>query len=190
MHEITNMGDEVFKISGFSNMYILRDCGIVIDTGFIRERQSYEDAIKTLIPLEDIKIVLYTHLHLDHCGNAKLFKNASHYASEESISTFKENPFGTVLDRQAFLELQEVNLIPIGDFNHEAFKIVSTPGHTKGSICYLYKGKYLFSGDTLFYNGYVGRTDLPTSIPQKMDASLEILQNMKFEVLCPGHDYM
>jgi glyoxylase-like metal-dependent hydrolase (beta-lactamase superfamily II) len=43
-----------------------------------------------------------------------------------------------------------------------SIKVIHTPGHTEGSLCFLLKsGKknYLFTGDTLFVNG-VGRPDL------------------------------
>ena len=39
------------------------------------------------------------------------------------------------------------------------FKVLLTPGHSSGSVCYLCCGKVLFSGDTLFA-GCIGRTDL------------------------------
>ena len=38
-------------------------------------------------------------------------------------------------------------------------KVISTPGHTKGSSCFLIDGK-LFTGDTLFYGSY-GNTSFP-----------------------------
>ncbi len=55
--------------------------------------------------------------------------------------------------------------IDLGDGYY--FEIVHTPGHTKGSSCFLLKRAdekeplLLFSGDTLFM-GSIGRSDLPT----------------------------
>ena len=40
------------------------------------------------------------------------------------------------------------------------FKVLLTPGHSAGGVCYLCNGKVLFSGDTLFA-GCIGRSDMP-----------------------------
>lgn len=48
-------------------------------------------------------------------------------------------------------------------FGEEQLKVIETPGHTPGSICLLYKkGKdtIVFTGDTIFAHGGIGRTDL------------------------------
>jgi len=72
-------------------------------------------------------------------------------------------------------------------------KIVRVPGHTRGSVAFLdEKRKLLFSGDTLFTNDIIGRTDLPNSIPEKMDESVAKLVKMIEDdklLLCPGHGY-
>lgn len=68
------------------------------------------------------------------------------------------------------------------------FKVLHTPGHTKGSICLLdEKEKILFSGDTMFCGSY-GRTDLGGSL-EDMKASLNRLLCLDPEtVVLSGHD--
>ena len=55
-------------------------------------------------------------------------------------------------------------------------KVLHTPGHTPGSVCYEIEGE-LFTGDTLFEYGW-GRTDLPGGSEAQMEASLKRLMPM------------
>ena len=55
-------------------------------------------------------------------------------------------------------------------------KVLHTPGHTPGSVCYEI-GEHLFTGDTLFDFGW-GRTDLPGGSEEQMEASLRRLMPM------------
>jgi len=69
------------------------------------------------------------------------------------------------------------------------FKIISTPGHTKGGCCYYFpNAAKLFSGDTLF-NGSVGRTDLPNGNHHQLLTSIKqnILPLPPETVVYPGH---
>lgn len=50
-------------------------------------------------------------------------------------------------------------------------EIIATPGHSKGSCCYLVEGN-LFSGDTLFYEE-IGRCDLPTGSFKEIEHSIK-----------------
>lgn len=52
-------------------------------------------------------------------------------------------------------------------------KIINTPGHTPGGVCFLINGD-IFTGDTLF-SGSIGRTDLPGGDYETLMNSLQIL---------------
>ena len=105
------------------------------------------------------------------------------YNEEISLAYFinMKNP-----ELEADSRVDDGDLIHIGNLE---FKIISTPGHTKGGISlYCEKERLVFSGDTMF-SGTWGRTDLPTgsggtiirSILDKLlvlDGSMEVF---------PGH---
>jgi len=72
------------------------------------------------------------------------------------------------------------------------FTAFHTPGHTRGSVCFLLEvdgeAPILFSGDHLF-RGSVGRTDLPGGSHEQLLASMaEKILPMADEVrVLPGH---
>lgn len=91
---------------------------------------------------------------------------------------------------EAFADAKVYSSNNIQDLNkkYPQFKIYKTPGHTKKDIVILY-GDVLFSGDVIFDKDhyYVGRTDLPESIPDEMEKSLELVKKIPYKILCPGH---
>lgn len=168
---ITKIKTNVWKLS-FSSFgsYIylvkLKDKNILIDTGSPENIPELEQDLKELdLTTEDIDIVILTHNHWDHTGGVILFLNAQFYASKKD---FGEN-------------LKDIHKIDIPEF-----KIIDTPGHSRGGVCILYKD-VLFSGDTIFHRGTIGRTDLPGSSEKQMKESLEKLSKIKYKILCPGH---
>ena len=71
---------------------------------------------------------------------------------------------------------------------HLKIKIIHTPGHTPGSVCYLAQTA-VFTGDTLFV-GECGRVDLPGSSAEALYESLRALAELPPEtVIYPGHSY-
>ena len=75
------------------------------------------------------------------------------------------------------------------DFLGEEWKVLFTPGHTGGGVCYYLKDqKMLFSGDTLFDQS-VGRTDLPTGSGRAIiDSVTRVLFALPDDVMVyPGH---
>ena len=148
---------------------------ILIDTSSKENEKELIDSLKELnLETKDIDIVILTHAHYDHIENKDLFSNAKIYAN-----------FNESIERDHSRKKLK-NLIKIKNQPIKEFKIYDAPGHTPEDIVILY-GNVLFSGDVIFHNGYIGRTDFPESDENKMKNSLEFLKSLNFEVLCPGH---
>jgi glyoxylase-like metal-dependent hydrolase (beta-lactamase superfamily II) len=153
------------------NTYILynaeNEC-CIIDPGcyFPEERER----LKTDIEKTGLKpvMLLNTHCHLDHVfGNkyvAEQWKLPLHlHRNEKQVLDFAPisganwgMPFENYTGPMVYLE--EGQVIRIGQ---EELEILSTPGHSPGSISFYHRaGGFVISGDALF-NGSIGRTDLP-----------------------------
>ena len=145
--------------------------------------------------------VLLTHCHFDHITGilpiVEKFPNTKIAASEidaPEIGYGKINQFA--LQNMGLLSLAETlekqpapNLLLDDGDDFYGWKVLLTPGHTKGSIClYNEKENELISGDTVFFNGY-GRTDLPGGNEKEMMESLSRLEKIlqKGADLFPGH---
>lgn len=186
---IQKINDEVYKVSFDSNIYYIKPLNLIIDSGNFQEKAIIEKELSSFVDLSTIKIVIFTHFHYDHIGNFNLFPNAKYYAHKDEIAYFEKDKEGAVLNT-VILKKFTPKIINISRLKlPERYQIIHTPGHTCGSICILdTQKKVLFSGDTVFYDGH-GRTDLPNSCPQKMEESLDLIADLDFETLCPGHDY-
>ncbi|WP_281175377.1 MBL fold metallo-hydrolase [Methanogenium cariaci] len=68
-------------------------------------------------------------------------------------------------------------------------KVLHTPGHTPpGSIClWDPEGENLISGDTVFSDGGVGRTDFPGGSQEALVESLDRLAGYDVQAIWPGH---
>jgi len=125
------------------------------------------------------KYIINTHFHLDHTfANQKIkekFKKVKIliHEAEEEFFHFKPDKL-----------LKERDKIKIGG---ALLEVLHTPGHTKGSICLL-GDKFIFTGDTLFEDGY-GRTDLAGGSQNDLEQSLRKLKGfLKPEMIVyPGH---
>lgn len=175
-----------------SYVYLLKKEKILIDTSSSENRDELLEDLKQLnVNVDDIKIVLLTHLHWDHIGNIILFKKAKVYASFIEIEDFQQNKnyFGPSGE---FDDLNKIKILPLSALKIQNIKVIETPGHTRGSVCFFMpKEQVLFSGDTIFGQNKiitgVGRTDLPTSVPEQLQKNIDKLRKLKFKILCSGH---
>jgi len=174
-----------------SNVYLIDiDVPTMIDLGSKEFSRSLVRGLKEIgYSPSDIRKVIYTHLHFDHIGDPSVFKNAEFFASQTEIDDLQNNRIGAffaLFGTNPNALLKGIELKPIKSSSR--FTVIETPGHTRGSICIWAKEKkILFTGDTLFANNILGRTDLPNSAPENYEDSLKRLARFNYRILCPGH---
>ena len=170
--------------------FLVNDLGeaVVIDCG-----ESYKKVKQTEADLNvKIKAVLLTHAHFDHAGSAKKLQDdgAKIYVSKLDARKLKNDDnlgaeFGRKFDHLTpDYTFDDQDLLPVCGIN---FKVIATPGHTDGSVCFLVDNM-LFTGDTLFY-GTVGRTDFKSGSREDMVLSVKKLFALSGNYsVYPGHD--
>ena len=136
-----------------------------------------------------VKKLILTHCHFDHVIYANLIKKkygAKIYASEKCALNLKKPKVSNPLLEWEFEIVEVDEIIKDGDKIGD-LAVLETPGHTDGSIClYHPEKKILFSGDTLFHEGF-GRTDLPTGNEKKLICSLERIKKINPLHVFSGH---
>lgn len=161
------------------NCYIVFDenkDALVIDPG--------DEADKILAEIDKngvtVSKIVLTHGHFDHTSavpevkaktGAEVLISEKDFDMTNSAKLSLAGPFG--IGYTPFVcdtKLKEGDTITVGTMS---YKIIETPGHTKGSIC-LIGEDVIFSGDTLFL-GSCGRTDFPGGSFAEMKASLKRL---------------
>ena len=152
----------------------------------------------------ELSRILMTHSHPDHTGGApgiirhSKAQVAAHH--EDAHHTLHQAhtisymgifasldlpiPFMKRLSLDSIIE--ENDVIPVAG----GIRVLHTPGHTAGSVCYLLEREgLLFSGDTIFSDyGRVSRSmPFPGSDAEQYRLSLERLTALDFDILCGGH---
>jgi glyoxylase-like metal-dependent hydrolase (beta-lactamase superfamily II) len=138
---------------------------------------------------------LLTHGHADHIGALNKLLTAHPapalmhaedqrwaFTERNQIPPFYPAQYPPPATLQGITDGEELLLAGI------KFKVIATPGHTPGGVCFFVPdAQALFCGDTLF-QGTVGRTDLPGGDGRILAQSLKKLAALPPEThVFPGH---
>lgn len=198
--------EDIFR----SYMYLLEgeNKAVLIDTG-----NGFPGLAKRVKELTEKPVsVINTHGHLDHIGGNDQLDGTDIYMMEEDIPVAAEHmevkfrksllegfakEFGTDLPvgligeicaerTGTFQRLVDGQIIDLGG---RELEVIHTPGHTRGSICILDKGRReLFSSDTVCAEGVLLFFDHSASVTEYVE-SIHRLKNRgkEYDRIWPGH---
>lgn len=162
---------------------------------FIIDPGGDETALLSYIEQKNLKVthILLTHGHFDHIEAVRAIKETCGasiciHKDDAAMLTDPTKNLSSYLNQsivqpEADQYLNNESEIQIGKI---IINTIYTPGHSKGSVCYLYEN-VLFSGDTLF-KGSIGRSDFPDSDFNELQNSLKKLLMLNPSLLIyPGH---
>jgi glyoxylase-like metal-dependent hydrolase (beta-lactamase superfamily II) len=188
---------EVHKVSGAAydgNVYLVLDeRPILVDAGMMAGPTLKN--IKKYIDPKKIETIVLTHCHHDHSGGAPEIKEAT--GAKLMLSVKEVGCVGDDLTTVSYLFGQEAPEYKVDgtlsngmvlDIGKWKLEVLETPGHSEGSIClYERTEKVLFSGDTVFPDGNIGRTDMYGGDTVKLIKSIEMLTGLDVNTMYPGH---
>lgn len=172
-----------------TNCYLVsnNDETIIIDPG------SSFSKIDSMLGNKKVVAILLTHGHFDHIGAVEDLINKYHVPvychSKDKVLVENAKANGSTLASRVLIEVKNgvtyfTSSIVVPGFNIET---IYTPGHTRGSVSYLFDNEYMFTGDFLFKN-VIGRTDLYNASESLMrDSCKNIIKYSDEIVVYPGH---
>lgn len=172
------MFKQLFDEESFTYTYVLAD-EITHDAVIIDPVASYiEDYIAFLVANNlHLKYALETHVHADHITASGMLRERL------NIKTGVGEFCGA---SAADLQLNDGDMITFGK---QTIAVIATPGHTKGSLSYVWRDR-IFTGDALLING-CGRTDFQGGDAGTLFDSItqKIFRLEDDTLIYPGHDY-
>jgi len=123
------------------------------------------------------RYILITHNHMDHLGAFSELRSALGVpVAAHSLDAGK-------LPSPPDILLNDGDTVSFGNIE---LRVLHTPGHTPGSLCFL-TGQYLISGDTIFPHG-PGKTGTPADLRQVIESITEKVFVLPDDTqVYPGH---
>ncbi|MBQ2712801.1 MAG: MBL fold metallo-hydrolase [Clostridia bacterium] len=178
-----------------SNSYLVYDeeskQGFLVDAGCPAEK-LIEEIDRLGI---SVQAVLFTHGHFDHIVGASGLQKRGYplYIGEKDAPMLSSDKASMGAYFGFSTESAKADVLLKGGeelcFGGIPVRVLATPGHTEGGVCYLVDESVLFSGDTLF-QGSIGRTDFPGGSLDTLLSSIrtQIFSLFSYTRVLPGHD--
>jgi hydroxyacylglutathione hydrolase len=199
---------------GRANAYLVvsNRQALLIDTGEKNNQRKIVRALENLgLSQSDLRLIIVTHTHYDHCGSLKALKEmtGARIAVHHHEATCLREGFGgfpkgttrltsaisligrTVGKRIGGYEPVSPDIVVSERFELEEYGvegyILPTPGHTSGSISVIVSNRHAIVGDTLF--NIFRKTVFPpfADDQEKLLTSWEKLCDTGCRAFYPGH---
>ena len=203
MLQFNGMKNEKYEIVKIPVGQMQANCYLVIEKGskktLIIDPGDAPDYIKTVITKEKLipEIIVATHGHFDHIMGVLDLQLTlkipflAHSKDEFLIERMGETTkhflsYDGGPSPKPTMHIKNGHVIYVGS---ASFTVIETPGHTPGSVClYDASSDILFTGDTLFASGGVGRTDFSYSSKSLLQKSVKkILSLPPKTTILTGH---
>jgi len=169
---------QLFDPETWTYTYLIAD-PVSKEAVFIDPVNTHIDEYIALLEAHNLqlKYSLETHVHADHITASGLLRQRT--GAQTGVS-------GLCGAEAADIQIQDGDIFKFGS---EQIKVIATPGHTPGSISFLWRDR-VFTGDALFIGG-CGRTDFQGGDAGALyDCITQRLFTLPDETLVyPGHDY-
>ena len=206
---IERIDQDTYAISEYkhweeSHCYLLNgtSSSLLIDTGL-----GIGNIKKVVDSLTDLPVkVVTTHVHWDHIGGHKYFNNIGVFEAEKDwltsdfpipLSIVKKNLIKEPCDFPEYFEVEKYQVCQRGvsfllhendviDLGSRDVKVIHTPGHSPGHICFYEESRgYLYTGDLI----YEGTLDAfyPSTDPYEFMNSVKKVKNLAVKKVLPAH---
>lgn len=203
----TGYSTDIYRIGWKGKLYNLLNPTVVKKEDMINV-QLEKDGIKC----SEIKYLILSHLHPDHIGCVKYFKNAEIIISSQAYDTYKNNKTGYLIFEKLLPEWFGKKLRIINDdemneknkyfsyydlFSDGSLLLTVVNGHAKGQLCCLVENKVFLGADSSWGNSFVGKSNDLKFFPRLIQADMRayrkndrLLKRMRADGirLCFSHD--
>ncbi len=212
---ITENGVQVIRlITGRSNVFLVRsgECTIMVDTSIGAVFGTIKRKLSAL-GVGQIDYLLLTHAHFDHAYNADKIRNmygakvlihineADYLQTGENVPISGTNGFTRILTwllSRPALKIKSYpacvpDIIIDNEFQFETggapIRVISTPGHTQGSVTLIADNEIAIAGDAIF-GIFPGSVMPPFALDKlKLVKSWKILLETGCRLFMPSHGF-